>query len=172
MMFKVLPDATVRWRDVWVGAFGTAVLFTLGKFAISLYLGRQSTASAYGAAGSLVLILLWVYYSSLILFFGAEFTQVYARKMGSHIVASPNAVPLTEEARANQGLTRKEPGPNQPGPAEAPEAAVAFRKQAAVPQLPHTEPRPARLFAGALTAGFISGWIAHRRATGHNKRPF
>ncbi len=83
MIYKVLPDTKVAWRDVWLGAAFTAVLFSIGKFGIGLYLGKGSVASSYGAAGSLAVILLWVYYSSMILFFGAEFTQVYARTHGS-----------------------------------------------------------------------------------------
>jgi membrane protein len=79
MIFKFLPDTKVRWRQVWVGAALTAALFTLGKLLLSLYLGRRDAASAYGAAGALVLVLMWVYYSSLILLFGAEFTEVYGR---------------------------------------------------------------------------------------------
>jgi len=71
LIFKVLPDAKVRWRDVWMGAIFTALLFSIGRFLLGLYLGKASTASSYGAAGSLVVVLLWVYYSSLILFFGA-----------------------------------------------------------------------------------------------------
>jgi membrane protein len=82
MIFKVLPDIKIAWRDVWVGAGLTALLFTIGKFLLGLYLGKNSTVSAYGAAGSLVLILLWVYYSGQILFFGAEFTRVYANRFG------------------------------------------------------------------------------------------
>lgn len=77
-IFKVLPDTAVRWRHVWVGAALTALLFELGKIGLGWYLGRESTTSPYGAAGSVVLLLLWVYYSSLILFFGAEFTRIYA----------------------------------------------------------------------------------------------
>jgi membrane protein len=92
LMFKVLPDAQVAWRDVWVGAALTALLFTVGKFAIGLYLGKSDVGSAYGAAGSLVIILIWVYYSTQILLFGAEFTQVYANKVGARIVPSDNAV--------------------------------------------------------------------------------
>jgi membrane protein len=92
LMFKMLPDAQVAWRDVWVGAALTALLFTVGKFAIGLYLGKSDVGSAYGAAGSLVIILVWVYYSSQILLFGAEFTQVYANTMGAPIVPSENAV--------------------------------------------------------------------------------
>jgi membrane protein len=88
MMFKLLPDAKIAWRDVWVGAGLTSVLFTLGKFAIGLYLGKADVGSAYGAAGSLVILLVWVYYSSQILLFGAEFTAVYANRYGSRIVAA------------------------------------------------------------------------------------
>jgi membrane protein len=83
MMFKVLPDTPVAWRDVWLGALVTSVLFTLGKFAIGFYLGQASVASSYGAAGSVVIVLLWVYYSSLILYLGAEFTHVYSLRCGS-----------------------------------------------------------------------------------------
>ena len=76
MMFKILPDAFIPWRHVWMGAFVTAVLFTIGKVGIGLYLGKTGVASAYGAASSLAVILLWVYYSALILFFGAEYTYI------------------------------------------------------------------------------------------------
>lgn len=91
LIFKVLPDARVAWHDVWVGAALTAALFTIGKFAIGLYLGKSDVASAYGAAGSLVIILVWVYYSSQILLYGAEFTQVYANRLGGRIVPAPDA---------------------------------------------------------------------------------
>ena len=92
LMFKVLPDARVAWSDVWVGAALTSFLFTIGKFAIGLYLGKSDVGSAYGAAGSLVILLVWVYYSAQILLFGAEFTQVYANAVGARIVPSDNAV--------------------------------------------------------------------------------
>ncbi|MBX3444056.1 MAG: YihY/virulence factor BrkB family protein [Planctomyces sp.] len=108
MMFKLLPDVEMAWRDVWLGAAVTAVLFTLGKFGIGLYLGRSSMASAYGVAGSFVVLLVWVYYSAQILFFGAELTQVYANQHGSRIVPSEHAVAITEEARAQQGMSRGE----------------------------------------------------------------
>lgn len=85
LIFKFLPDAEVRWQDVWTGAAITALLFTIGKTLIGLYLGRSGVASAYGAAGSLVLLLLWVYYSAQILLLGGEFTQVYARRRGAPI---------------------------------------------------------------------------------------
>jgi membrane protein len=104
LIFKYLPDAKIQWGDVWIGAAATALLFTIGKAALGWYLGRESTTSAYGAAGSFVALLLWVYYTAQILFLGAEFTQVYARRYGSKIEPAENAVPLTEEARAQQGM--------------------------------------------------------------------
>ncbi len=106
LIFKFLPDAEIAWRDVWLGAFVTAVLFSLGKFLIGLYLGNSAVGSSFGAAGSLVLLLLWIYYSAQILLFGAEFTQVYANQFGSKIV------PEGEEAAAQPAATpqpRREP---------------------------------------------------------------
>ncbi len=91
MIFKILPDANVRWRDVWTGAFLTAVLFTVGKALLAWYFGREGAGSAYGAAGALILLLSWVYYSANILMLGAEFTQVYARRHGRRIQPSKNA---------------------------------------------------------------------------------
>lgn len=86
-----MPDAEISWRDVWLGGLLTAVLFTLGKTAIGVYLGRASVGSAYGAAGSMVVLLVWVYYSALILFFGAEFTQAWATQHGE-VTPQPHAV--------------------------------------------------------------------------------
>jgi membrane protein len=85
LLYKVLPDVDISWGDIWMGGAITALLFTLGRFLVGLYLERSTISSAYGAAGSLVVMLLWVYYSALIIFFGAEFTQVYARMYGSEI---------------------------------------------------------------------------------------
>ncbi|HEX8372054.1 MAG TPA: YihY/virulence factor BrkB family protein, partial [Chthoniobacterales bacterium] len=104
VIFKMLPDAKIRWRNVWIGAAVTSGLFELGKFGLSFYLGSESTASSYGAAASVILLLLWVYYTSCILFLGAEFTQVYAKATGHVIEPSDNAEPVTAEARAQQGL--------------------------------------------------------------------
>lgn len=92
MMFKMLPDAKIRWRDVWVGSFVTTGLFAGGKFLIGLYLGNSPLNTAYGAAGSLVIILVWVYYSALIFLFGAELTYVYTKEVGSGIEPYANAV--------------------------------------------------------------------------------
>ena len=106
MMFKILPDAHIAWGDVWMGAVVTAALFTVGKSAIGLYLGTSGVAGAYGAASSLAAILLWVYYSALIFFYGAEFTYIYANEFGSRIgtvIAKPvleNEPPARDTAPA------------------------------------------------------------------------
>ena len=91
MIYKALPDVRLRWRDVALGAAVTAALFTVGRFLIGLYLGRSSVGSAYGAAGSLAIMLLWVYYSAQVLMLGAEFTQVHARRRGRWIAPTENA---------------------------------------------------------------------------------
>jgi membrane protein len=100
-IYRVLPDARIAWRDVWIGATLTSLLFTIGKFLLGLYLGRSSAASSYGAAGSLVIVMLWVYYSAQILFFGAELTQVYANQYGDHIV-TPEAHRLSKRAKQEE----------------------------------------------------------------------
>jgi membrane protein len=92
MIFKFLPDVEIQWRDVWIGAVITAVLFGIGKWLLGFYLGSGAAGSAYGAASSLITLLLWVYYSSQILLFGAEFTQVYAQRAGRAFRPSEYAV--------------------------------------------------------------------------------
>jgi membrane protein len=101
LIYKILPDAGIAWRNVWIGAAVTALLFTAGKYLIGLYLGRSSIASSYGAAASLVVVLLWVYYSSQIFLFGAEFTRVYTERSRSPIVPADNAV-LVSQGLASQ----------------------------------------------------------------------
>jgi len=96
VIFKVLPDAIIKWRDVILGSIVTAILFMIGKFAISIYIGQSNVGSTYGAAGSLVILLLWTYYSSIILYFGAEFTKAYAIAYGSEIHPSHYAVTTRE----------------------------------------------------------------------------
>src|ERR1700758_2457409 len=99
MIFRYLPDAKIAWRDVWVGATLTAILFALGKFALGLYLGSGAAGSAYGAASSLITLLLWIYYAAQILLFGAEFTQVYANTYGTSVEPMDHAmkVEITEK---------------------------------------------------------------------------
>ncbi|NLF65509.1 MAG: YihY/virulence factor BrkB family protein [Chloroflexi bacterium] len=108
-VYKIIPDVQIAWRDVWIGAIVTGILFTIGKWAIGLYIGQSSTASDYGAAGSLAVFLIWIYYSALIFFLGAEFTQVYANRFGTRLVPEEGAVPVTEEARAEQGMAPRRP---------------------------------------------------------------
>jgi membrane protein len=159
-IFKVLPDARVEWRNVWIGAGVTAFLFELGKFGLSFYLGRESTASSFGAAGSVVLLLLWVYYASCILLFGAEFTRVYARETGHAILPLAGAVPVTAEDRAQQGLVpvaaiEADPPPVITRPASARplvEVPANFR-----------DVHPLGAMAAAITAGYLVGWLSRRR---------
>ncbi|MBV6623943.1 MAG: YihY/virulence factor BrkB family protein [Rivularia sp. (in: Bacteria)] len=107
MIYKFMPDVKIDWDDVWVGSAITSLLFVIGKSLLGLYLGNGSFGSAYGAAGSLVVVLAWINYAAQIIFFGAEFTQVYASKYGSHIVPDENAIRITEEDRAKQGMIRR-----------------------------------------------------------------
>ncbi len=171
LIFKVLPDADIAWRDVWVGAFVTAILFSIGKTLIGLYLGSSAVGTTFGAAGSLVLLLLWVYYSAQILFFGAEFTQVYANTLGSRIVS---------EGQAAAKINRPEETPPSKAPAASPGTTVASRTPASstsasastnrqiipVTSGPTYEMNPliekenrqtARFFLGLLTASFLTG---------------
>jgi membrane protein len=97
-IYKFLPDVDVRWKDLWIGAVVTALLFNIGKSLIGLYLGNSSVSSTYGAAGSIIVILVWVFYSAQILLFGAEFTQVYAKYRGTPIKPSKHAVRISQES--------------------------------------------------------------------------
>ena len=107
LLYMYVPDAEIGWRDVWLGGCITAVLFTIGKTAIGFYLGQASVGSAYGAAGSLVVLLVWVYYSALIMFFGAEFTHVWATRHGE-VTPQPHAIsgmaPQTKSEAATDSL--------------------------------------------------------------------
>jgi membrane protein len=106
MIYKVLPDAKVAWRDVWVGAVATAILFMIGKSLIGLYIGRSSVGSAFGAAGSLAVLLVWIYYSAQIVLLGAEFTRVYANRFGAKVRPSDEAMP------AHEAAARRVPAPD------------------------------------------------------------
>lgn len=109
-IFKVLPDAQIKWRDVLAGSITTAILFMLGKFAISFYISKSNVGSTYGTAGSLVILLLWVYYSAIILYFGAEFTKAYAVKFGASIHPNKYAVTttITEEEHNGKSVQQVE----------------------------------------------------------------
>ena len=98
-IFKVMPDARVAWHDVWVGAFFTSVLFAIGKFVLGLYLGSSNPGEAFGAAGALALMLVWIYYTSMIVLFGAEFTEAWAKRRGHGVVPERGAVRVVREVR-------------------------------------------------------------------------
>lgn len=106
VIFKYVPDAMIKWRDVWLGAAVTSALFSVGKFALGLYLGKAAVGSAYGAAGSIIALVVWVYYATQIFLLGAEFTQVRARRSGRGIEPSPNAVATSDERAAAHGLDK------------------------------------------------------------------
>ena len=151
-IFKVLPDAQIEWRHVWTGAAVTALLFELGKFGLGIYLGRESTASSFGAAGSVVLLLLWVYYASAILMFGAEFTRAYARATGYEIKPAAGAEPVTAEARAQQGLVAADA---MLAPSEPRVIAVAASPAST---------NPLGLLLAVTGTAFLVGLLARRRA--------
>jgi membrane protein len=112
IIFKVLPDAKIKWKDIWPGAIATSLLFLVGKFAISFYVSKSDIGSTFGAAGSLVILLVWIYYSSIILYFGAEFTKAYALNKGAKIIpdkyAQWNNEPVVSGAKEQQDKNNKE----------------------------------------------------------------
>lgn len=167
MLFKYLPDAKVPLRKMWIGAMVTSLLFTVGKFGLGMYLGRASTTSSFGAASSVIIIMMWVYYASLILFFGAEFTQVYTRQTGGEIVPAEYAERVTEEERAEEGIPRDKTnagrrrsssGKGRPTTLPAPSwQGSAFASTAPLASTPHelAETRPLQ-FVGVL---FVAGAV-------------
>lgn len=168
MIYKYLPDAHIAWGDVWLGSVATAALFLVGKFAIGLYLGRSGLGSAYGAAGSFVVLLVWINYSAQILFLGAEFTQVYANHRGSRIAPARGAEPVSEHARVQQGIPRAHP----PGPVVALKTRYEVRVRPPVrvdaaspaPAGPGPRPRPSRLAAGGVAVAVASLVLLSARA--------
>jgi membrane protein len=108
IIFKILPDARIRWKDAFVGAAFTAVLFLLGKFLIGVYLGNSNIGLTYGAAASVVIILLWVYYTSIILYFGAEFTKIYTMNFGGGIVPEKTAVFIIKQEVTELAPTKED----------------------------------------------------------------
>ena len=160
LIFKVLPDAEIAWRDVWVGAFITAVLFSIGKTLIGLYLGSSAVATTFGAAGSLVLLLLWIYYSAQILFFGAEFTQVYANTLGSRIIPEGEGTQV-QPPPGTKPVTTPTGTPRPAYPAAQPNQQVIPVTSGPIyelnPRIEQENRQTARFFLGLLTASFLTG---------------
>lgn len=129
LMFKLLPDAEIEWRDVIVGAVFTGLLFSVARLLLSLYLSQSAPGSAFGSAGTLVALLLWINYSATIFLIGAEFTKAHANRFGSHIVPDEHAMAITEEARAREGLAPRPSVPGaKPGPGERNERPGAEKR--------------------------------------------
>lgn len=112
IIFRTLPDGNIKWKDAFVGASSTAILFMIGKFAIGFYLGSSTVATVYGAAGSIIIILLWVYYSAIILYFGAEYTKVYAKAFGGSISPNEYSVEIQKEVFEIVEPEKKQPTQN------------------------------------------------------------
>ena len=155
LIFKVLPDADIAWKDVWVGAFFTAVFFSVGKSLIGLYLGSSAVASSFGAAGSLVLLLLWIYYSAQILFFGAEFTQVYANNYGSKIVPEGQAT-----STRLQTVSRETTVPRATGRAIIPVTSEPIYEMN--PKIERENEQTGRFILGLMSVSFLTGIISTR----------
>jgi membrane protein len=156
MIYKFIPRVPVRWHDVWIGAAVTALLFTIGKFAIGLYLGKSSVGSAFGAFGSLVVVMVWVYYSAQIFLLGAEFTRVYAREFGSRSsTETPTAAPIPALA-ANDEAER-----------DAARERVWVAAAAGLARRPRVKKPPVRHYAKvALAAGFVALALMRRSRPG------
>jgi membrane protein len=181
LMFKYMPDAKIAWSDVWIGAAITALLFTIGKSLIGLYLGQSTAGAAFGAAGALVILLLWIYYSAQIFLMGAEFTQVYASRYGHRVVPDKDAVAVTEDDRAQQGLTRDPAAHPAAAPVAAKQSAITLGVQArpagalrAVPRVvvPSGELKRIHVsemvtFVAGLGAGALVAMQSARRRNGH-----
>jgi hypothetical protein len=164
-IFKFLPDVKIAWRQVWLGAVLTAGLFIVGKYGLTLYFKYATPTSAFGAAGSLVAVLLWIYYSSFILFFGAEFTKVWSLHHGNRQVPEEHAVKVTEEDRAQKGIP-SEKRMNQAVAGRLPGAAGADLSAplgACSPRANRHGPLTYAVAAGALAAGYGARYLLEKR---------
>jgi membrane protein len=154
-IFKFLPDVKIAWKQVWIGALMTAALFTVGKYGLALYFKYGTPTSAFGAAGSLAAVLLWVYYSAFILFFGAEFTKVWSRNQGKAVVPDENAVavgnqshpcPQVPAARAGRSIPRHDASPARRGLGQNMPRPVAMTYMFVISAI-----------AGSIGASYIAG---------------
>jgi membrane protein len=177
LIFKYLPDVRLHWRNVFIGGTLTAALFTLGKFLLGWYLGRGTATSVYGAAGSLVAILLWVYYSAWILFFGAEFTRAYALAHGDGKQPEANALKVTEEDKAKQGRPSEQrvaakaaQGGGRPTRTRGPSPAIPAYSMAPANQPPGGLRQVAIAGAGAVV-GALAGALGAAAMAKETRRP-
>jgi membrane protein len=167
MIYKFLPDVEISWGDVWIGAAVTSLLFNIGKYLIGLYLANSSVASVYGAAGSLAVLLIWIYYSAMIFLLGAEFTQVYAKKFGSRILPLDYAISEGVAGSAEEGMpgvesevaaiAAPEPMPKLPAPEAKPQHREPVKELVGRLRREHF----AAVFLG-LIVGLLFGRITHK----------
>jgi membrane protein len=163
LIFRILPDVKVAWRDVWLGAAVTGVLFTLGKSLFGLYLGHSTIGTSYGAAGSLVIVILWTYCSCLFLLFGAEITQVHARLRHAQIVPSDKAVHVSEHDRVQQGIPRTE---DIQRAVDEEDKLQAFGSHGATPKVPRMRSSRRAATITASAAALLIVWFIHTRRSG------
>lgn len=171
MIYRILPDAEIRWRDVWLGAAFTSLLFVLGKIGLGIYFAQAAPGSAYGAAGSLVALMVWIFYSSQILFFGAEFTQVHARKYGPGIVPSKDAVRVTPREQVEQGVAGGADAAKMVGAAKRKKAEGLERVQqpgGAQPEQPALAPPRPLVAVGAIAVAAALALVNALRGDRHS----
>lgn len=155
LLFRYLPDLRLAWRDVFIGAAFTAVLFTAGKYGIGMYLGKAGFATTYGAAGSLVVVLVWVYYSAQLFFFGAEVTQVYAHERGS--------MKMRPERRVESAPARVGRGRRAAIDSAGAEAGGAVLSQAAIRPAQNRRSLPIIIALAAVIGARLVGLLRHSR---------
>ena len=157
MIYRVVPDRRLPWNSLWIGSFATAILFTAGKYLLGVYLGRASVTSAYGAAGSLVALFIWVYYSSQLFLFGAEFTRLYAFECGAVCpLPSPKETAHVAQEQPRHQSESKEP-------AHTPVPVPARRVPVTTPAANRVGPAKAVTFALAWVAAVAGvNWLRHR----------
>jgi membrane protein len=163
IIFKVLPDVKIKWKAIWPGAIATAILFMIGKFLISLYISKSNIGSTYGTAGSLVILIVWIYYSSMILYFGAEFTKAYALQKGVHIIPSQYAVWDDEPAIA--GAKSPSETDRKPQKQQQPKYALASDEDRAHPRKQEKKKDKKPGF-GMVVAGLLLYFVKSARGEG------
>lgn len=168
IIFKVLPDVRIKWKDIWPGAVATAILFMIGKFLISLYISTSDFGNTYGAAGSLVILIVWVYYSSIILYFGAEFTKSYALQKGVRIVPSHYAVWDNEPAIAG-AKSPSETNRNMK-PKVQPNYGTAGTATARTDERKQQKKKNKKPGFGMVTAGLLLYFLKSTRESDRNKK--
>lgn len=164
IIFKVLPDIRIKWKEIWPGAIATAILFMIGKFLISVYISKSNIGSTYGAAGSLVILIVWIYYSSIILYFGAEFTRSYALQKGVHIVPTEYAV--WEDKPAIAGAKSPSETQRKPQKQEHPKYAMAITQPERTDDRKDRKKKDKKPGFGMMAVGLLLYFLKSARGDG------